>query len=104
MIGGATGPLGQASLMRRDLSKDEIVTTTALFMSFTHITKLFAFAILGVNLLVWWKLMFGMVVGVILGSWAGTKVRTKVNDAIFKQVLSVLLTILAIRMIYAVVF
>jgi uncharacterized protein len=104
MIGGATGPLGQASLMRRGLSKDEIVTTTALFMSFTHITKLVAFAILGVNIIFWWKLMLGMVVGVILGSWAGTKVRTKVDDKIFKQALSILLTVLAVRMIYVVLF
>lgn len=102
MIGGATGPLGQASLMRRELSKDEIVTTTALFMSFTHITKLVAFAILGVNLALWWKLMLGMVTGVILGSWVGTQVRTKVDDKIFKQILSMLLTVLAFRMIYIV--
>jgi uncharacterized membrane protein YfcA len=104
MIGGATGPLGQASLMRRDLSKDEIVTTTAMFMSFTHITKLVAFAILGVNIMIWWKLMLGMVLGVVLGSWVGTHVRTKVDDKIFKQILSILLTVLAIRMIYIVLF
>ena len=104
MIGGATGPLGQASLMRRNLNKDEIVTTTALFMSFTHITKLAAFAILGVNIMIWWKLMLGMVLGVVLGSWAGTHVRTKVNDKIFKQVLSILLTVLAVRMIYIILF
>ncbi len=99
-LGGITGPLANASLMRLGCQRDEVVTTVAAQMSVTHLIKIAAFALLGVNVLAWWPLMTGMTVGVILGSWVGTRSRATLDEQMFKRIVNVLLTILALRMIY----
>ena len=40
MMVGATGPMGQSTLVRKGLKRDEIVTTSAVFMVITHLLKL----------------------------------------------------------------
>ncbi len=99
-MGGTTGPLANASLMRLACARDEVVTTVAAQMSVTHIIKIMAFSLLGVSIWSWWPLMTGMSVGVILGSWVGTRSRAKLNEQLFKRIVNILLTVLALRMVY----
>lgn len=99
-LGGVTGPLTNASLLRMGCNKDEVVVTAAVQMSVTHLIKIFAFAALGVSIWPWWPLILGMSVGVIAGSWVGTRSRAKIDEEWFKRVVKVLLTLLAFRMIY----
>jgi len=60
LIGGAVGPLANASLLRKDLSKNELVTTSAVLMAITHVLKIIAFIVLGVSVAQWWKLILGL--------------------------------------------
>ncbi|MFK7733287.1 MAG: sulfite exporter TauE/SafE family protein [Pseudomonadales bacterium] len=99
-MGGTTGPLANASLMRLGCARDEVVTTVAAQMSVTHLIKITAFSLLGVSIWSWWPLMTGMSAGVILGSWVGTRSRAKLDEQLFKRIVNILLTVLALRMLY----
>lgn len=100
MIVGATGPMGQATLLRRGLNRDALVVTAALMMTFTHLIKITLFALLGFSFINHWEIIVGMSVAVILGALLGTHIRYKIPQELFRQGLKWLLTLLALRMIY----
>lgn len=100
MMVGATGPMGQASLLRRGLQRDALVVTSALMTSFTHLIKIILFALLGFSFFAYWKILLGMSAGVIFGALLGTHLRYRIPEALFKTGLKWLLTLLALRMIY----
>jgi len=100
MIVGATGPMGQASLLRRGLQRDALVVTGASMTTFTHTIKIMLFALLGFSFYSYWKIIVGMSAGVILGAFLGTHIRYKIPEKQFRQGLKWLLTLLALRMIY----
>ena len=100
MIVGATGPLGQASLLRRGLERDALVVTAALMTTFTHLIKIILFALLGFSFMAYWKIIVGMSTGVILGALLGTHIRYQIPEVLFRKLLNWALTLLALRMIY----
>ena len=100
MMVGATGPMGQAALLRKGLQRDALVVTAALMMSFTHLTKVALFALLGFSFISYWQLIVGMSVAVILGALLGTQLRYKIPESLFRRILRWALTVLALRMVY----
>jgi len=100
MLVGATGPLSQAALMARDLKRDALVVSGALMTTFTHLTKVLLFALLGFSFASYWQLILGMSVAVIVGALIGTRIRYRVPEALFRRILKWALTLLALRMIY----
>lgn len=101
MLVGATGPMGQSTLVRKGLKRDEIVTTSAVFMVITHLLKLILFGFLGFSFSQYWQLALGMIIASTLGSWFGTKIRHRVPETNFKLILKWLLTALAVQIIYS---
>lgn len=104
MLVGATGPMGQSTLVRKGLNRDENVTTSALFVGISHLLKIVFFGFIGFSFIQYWSVMLGMCVAVIAGSWVGTRLRHLIPEADFKKWLKWLLTLLALRMIYMVFF
>lgn len=100
MVVAATGPLGQAALMRRGLGRDALVVTAAAMMSFTHGVKIIMFMLLGFTFSDYWQSIAAMSAGVILGTLLGTRIRYRIPEKKFKTGLKWLLTLLALRMIY----
>jgi uncharacterized membrane protein YfcA len=100
MLVGATGPLSQAALMARDLKRDALVVSGALMTTFTHLTKVLLFALLGFSFASYWQLILGMSAAVIVGALIGTRIRYRVPEALFRRILKWALTLLALRMIY----
>jgi len=100
MIVGATGPMGQAAMLRRGLQRDALVVSGALMTTFSHLIKISLFAILGFAFFDYWKIIFGMSAGVIAGAFIGTRIRYRIDEKIFRQILKGLLTLLALRMFY----
>ena len=100
MLVGATGPMGQAALMARGLQRDALVVSGALMTTFTHLTKILLFALLGFSFASYWQLIAGMSVAVIFGALLGTQIRYRVPEALFRRILKWALTLLALRMIY----
>lgn len=99
MLSGTTGPLAQSTLVRKGLERDEIVVTSAVFMSISHLIKLALFGVIGFNFAEYWPVMLAMIVAVIAGTWVGTRLRQRVPNEQFKLALKWLLTLLAIRII-----
>ena len=100
MMVGATGPMGQAALLRKGLQRDALVVTSALMTSFTHLIKTVLFALLGFSFVSYWEIILGMTAGVICGALLGTHIRYKIPQALFQKFLKWVLTLLALRMIY----
>jgi uncharacterized membrane protein YfcA len=99
MIVGATGPLGQASLLAKGLKRDALVVTAAFMMTFTHLIKVLLFSVIGFAFFTYWKLIAGMSIAVIAGAYVGTHIRYRVAEKTYRQILKWLLTLLAIRII-----
>ena len=59
-----------------------------------------AFTAIGVNLIEYSHELIGLVLGAATGTFVGTKILKKISDDRFKMLLNVVLTILAVRMIY----
>jgi len=100
MLVGATGPMSQAALMARGLKRDALVVSGALMTTFTHLTKVLLFALLGFSFIAYWQVILGMSGAVIVGALIGTRIRYQVPEKLFRHILKWALTLLALRMIY----
>lgn len=100
MLVGATGPMSQAALMARGLQRDALVVSGALMTTFTHLTKVLLFTLLGFSFIEFWQVILGMSIAVIVGALIGTRIRYQVPEALFRRILKWALTLLALRMIY----
>lgn len=100
MFVGIAGPLNVAPLLREGLSRDRLVATDAAMNSSLHLIKVLAFAALGFSFGPYLKLILAMVVAVSAGSWIGTRLRAYVPEHRFRTMIRILLTLLALRILY----
>ena len=99
MIVGATGPLGQSTMLAKGLQRDALVVTGAFMMTFTHLIKILLFGLFGFSFMAYWQVILGMSIGVIVGEFIGTHIHYKIPEVLFRNVMKWLLTLLAFRMI-----
>lgn len=104
LVVGATGPLSLSVLTKQLNSKDEIIATSSLFMSISHLAKIPVYGALAFNMLDEIGLLTFMIVGSVLGSFIGTKLRLKANNQQLITIIKGLLTLLAVKMIMMVLF
>jgi uncharacterized protein len=102
IIVGATGPLTITLLLKDYEDKDKVVATSAALMSITHILKVFVFIYFGFVFFDYIQIIIAMIIGAILGSWAGTKLRNKIDGKKFTVILKILLSFLALKIIFGV--
>lgn len=98
LIVGATGPLSLAVLTKNLSSKDQIIATSSMFMTISHLAKIPVFMIIGISLSEHFNLLAFMVAGSVLGSFIGTKLRLASNNDMLILVIKILLTLMAVRM------
>lgn len=103
LIVGATGPLSLTVLTKELRSKDEIIATSSMFMTISHLAKIPVFLAIGVSLMGHLNLLIFMVVGSVLGSFIGTKLRLKSNNDKLILVIKILLSLMALRMLFTAV-
>jgi uncharacterized membrane protein YfcA len=99
MLAGATGPVGAAVLLRRNIARDWLVVNTAVYMTLNHAVRVVAFVAIGFSFTQWWGLLSGMIGAGILGSWVGTRLRVFLPQVNFQHLFRVMVTLLALRMI-----
>jgi len=99
LIVGATGPLSLTVLTKQLMSKDQIIATSSMFMTISHLAKIPVFMLIGVSLLSHVNILFYMVLGSILGSFLGTRVRLVANNDKLILLIKILLTVMAMRML-----
>lgn len=103
-IVGATGPLTTTLLMARLKTREAIVSTNAIMMSFSHIAKITLFATIGFEYLEYWREVLILSSGAIVGSYFGTLIRRRIDGARFIVMLKIILSMLAARMIITCVY
>lgn len=100
LIVGATGPLSLTVLTKELSSKDEIIATSSMFMTISHLAKVPVFLAIGVSLSGHLNLLLFMIVGSVLGSFVGTRLRLKSNNNKLILVIKILLSLMALRMLF----
>ena len=85
---------------KRRTDRRNLVATFSAHMTWVHLLKVIAFGVLGVALVDYVPLMAAMVVGSSLGGWSGSKVLNRVPERGFRVVFKVLLTLLALRLLW----
>lgn len=102
LVVGATGPLTMTLLYKDFDDKNKVVATAAALMGITHIFKVFVFIFFGFAFFDYIGILICMIIGAVLGSYAGTKLRDKIDGKKFRNILKVLLSLLAIKVIVSV--
>jgi uncharacterized membrane protein YfcA len=96
----ATGTLVGAIIAGSSPDRRNLVATFSAHMTWVHLLKVIAFGVLGVALVDYIPLMAAMVVGSSLGGWSGSKALNRVPERGFRIVFKVLLTLLALRLLW----
>jgi len=100
MVVGATGPLTMTLLFKDYNDKNKVVATGAALMSITHLSKIVVFTYFGFVFFDYLWIIIAMVLGAIFGSFVGTKLRHLIDGKKFTIILKVLLTTLALKIIF----
>lgn len=100
MFFGATGVFVANFSKSLQMPKDVHVGTHAAFMSVQHGLKILIFALLGFEFGPWLGLILSMIATGVLGTYVGRRVLIRISDAAFKKTLDILLTLIALRLIY----
>lgn len=101
MFFGATGPFVAAMLKTLGLDRLTHVATHAACMSGQHLLKVLAFGGLGFAFGGYLPLVALMMGAGVAGTWAGRHVLARGDDARFHRVLSILLTLVALRLVWS---
>lgn len=100
LFAGATGPLVAAFIKQLEVDRFRTVATFAMAMSLQHGVKIAVFEGMGVSLADWWPLLVCMILSGTVGTWIGFKMLKRVADKHFQTAFSIVLTLLAIRLIW----
>lgn len=100
LFAGATGPLVAAFIKQLEVNRFRTVATFAMAMSLQHSAKIVVFEGMGVSLDDWWPLLICMILSGTIGTWIGFKMLKRVADKHFHIAFNLLLTLLAIRLIW----
>lgn len=102
MFVGATGPLVAAFVHRLGYEKYRTVATFAACMTVQHLLKMFVFGLIGFAFTDWLPLITLMIIGGFAGTWIGLHVLKKVPADRFQVIFKLLVTALALRLIWQV--
>jgi uncharacterized membrane protein YfcA len=100
MFVGATGPLVIAFVKRTQLPPLALVASSAASLVAQHTVKLLAFGLVGFAFYSYAGLITAMILTGFLGTLCGKQVLLKISPKIFKQTLNIVLSVLALRLIY----
>lgn len=101
MFFGGTGPFVASYVKTLELDRMKHVATHATLMTIQHLLKTIAFGFLGFAFSTWAWLVGLLIVFGFLGTVVGRRVLLRIDERRFKFALNVILTVLALRLIYA---
>ena len=104
MFVGATGPFVASFITPDRLPRHAVVATHAACMTLQHTLKVFAFGFLGFAFLPWAPLLVAMIGAGFLGTVLGRRLLDRLPHHVFARVFKVILTVLALRLLYAALF
>jgi len=98
---GAVGTLLGAVFLAERLEKKVMVATQAICQVAVHFAKVVVFMTLGFAIQPWLLLLAGTFLMTFIGSWAGTRVLDKIPEVMFRRLVTVVIVLLAVRLIYS---
>lgn len=101
MFFGGTGPFVASYVKTLRLDRMSHVATHATLMTIQHLLKTIAFGFLGFAFSQWAGFTALLIAFGFLGTVAGRRVLMRIDEKRFKMALNVILTVLALRLIYA---
>jgi uncharacterized membrane protein YfcA len=101
MFFGATGPFVSAFVRSLDLDRMGHTATHATLMTIQHSLKTITFGFLGFAFSLWAGLIALLILSGFLGTLAGRHVLMRTDEKRFRLALNVVLSLLALRLIYA---
>lgn len=100
MFVGASGPMVASVVYRNAYSKFSHTATFACCLTFQHSLKAVVFTFVGFSFWQWLPLVVAMILSGALGTWLGLKLLHRIPIEKFRIVFKVILSILAIRLLY----
>lgn len=100
MFIGATGPLAMALLPRKSLEKQQISGTHGSLLVVQHGLKIVVFGFLGFQFNAWVIFLALMVAAGFFGTMFGRKILQRLPSKYFQNGITLILTIMAVRMLY----
>ena len=97
----ATGSLLAPFLASHTPNRYKLVATMGALMTITHVAKLAAFGFIGFAIGSYLPLMAAMIAAGAVGNWLGEVALHKTSEQRFRVVLQVILTLLALRLIWS---
>ena len=101
MFVGATGPFVASFITPERLERHGVVATHAACMTVQHSLKVAAFGFLGFAFLPWIPVLVAMIAAGFVGTLLGKRLLDRLPHRAFKRVFKAILTILALRLLYA---
>lgn len=101
MFVGATGPFVASFITPERLERHAVVATHATCMTVQHTLKVAAFGFLGFAFLPWVPLLAAMIAAGFLGTMLGRRLLDRLPHHIFARAFKIILTVLALRLLYA---
>lgn len=99
VVVGVVVPVLSAFLIRRDMSRQNIVTTISLFSLIGHILKVVGFSLIGFSFAEYWVAILAMIPSIVLGTLIGRHLLGRLSEDYFRKVLRIVLAVLAIKLI-----
>lgn len=105
MFAGATGPL-VAAFVKQQHQGDRFRTVAnfAAAMSVQHLPKALVFGAAGFVFMDWLGLMLLMIISGALGTWLGLHLLARLSNRNFGRIINIILTLLAIRLVWDALF
>ena len=100
MFVSATGTLIGPFVFNASPERRNYAATMGVLMCISHITKITAFALLGIAIGAYIPLIAAMIACGSLGSWVGGKALNHIPERLFRAVFRILLTVLALRLLW----
>lgn len=101
---GGSGPIAAGFLTRLELTRQQVIATHATNMVFQHGIKILTFGVLGFVFMPWIGFLAVMLVAGFLGTLAGRAILWHIPEKGFKRMFNMVLTVLALRMLYQAFF
>jgi len=100
MFIGATGPFVLAMIRAFNFDRLTLVATSAACLVLQHALKVLAFGALGFAFAPYLPLIILMILSGFIGTIVGRKLLIKIDEQQFRRWLNIMLTVLALRLIY----
>ena len=101
MFFGATGPFVASIVRTLKLDRMQFVATHSALQALQHLIKIAVFGVLGFAYGPYLGLVLMIVAAGIVGTYAGRNILLRINERIFNNILTGILTLLALRLVWS---